>query len=396
MSTANTLSTIAKKPVDRSRFVSSKPPTSRTDRDSMAQPASTSQTVGDDDKTPTAFTNLPCEIHLKLSKYLDYDDLCNLGATCRTLRDRMTHETTGRLKKELSQAWNDIGGVFKNEYHFIKKPRLPQHDVVKQQVYGYALVRGYSKIIAKWLVNPSTYHFPCTKCKRTCSMQLFDCTTLVPSFLHNFPDRPYRPQSHHEFYEALICGDCLVTKHRGLYYFLGTGDHRSRIINCDECHMIKVSADDMTLKLMMSCFCEECFRKLNNDWFQYKAFVQDTLEKMKQHEDNPAGHIQWKALPQCPLSAEKVQALTSRLYKFVLWPGQESADTDLPQAESKKLGQESRQEEAPSATSRNEATTPFQLCLGFILTCVLIWDAYKVLAWIIRLMASWVPALGGW
>jgi len=32
------------------------------------------QIAGDNDKTMTALANLPCEIHLKISKYLDYDD----------------------------------------------------------------------------------------------------------------------------------------------------------------------------------------------------------------------------------------------------------------------------------------------------------------------------------
>ncbi|KAL6242705.1 hypothetical protein RBB50_010351 [Rhinocladiella similis] len=267
-----------------------------------------------------SLTGLPTEIQQKLCVYLDYNDLANLRATCRTLCDSTTPETKKRLKRELSQAWTDVGNVFKDDYAVLHSRIESQEQLVTQmQVFNYAKSAGYSPTIANWLALPCHYYFPCAQCGYIRHKQVFGMTTLRSSFLAEFPEPHSIPQSHTEFFDSLICGKCLAENTPGRYLALGEVDYYSLVINCTECKEIDRVEEDISFRVKLSSFCERCFMMLNPEWYEYKQWIHETMQAIREIEDQVivTDDSQRRPLPQCPLNPESVEALTTRPYHFM-------------------------------------------------------------------------------
>lgn len=141
----------------------------------------------------------------------------------------------------------------------------------------YVLKTGITHPILKWLIFSNEYHYPCTKCSRITELKRFPYFLWAKSSLAEFPDDTRVKQSHQEIFDSLVCGKCFTTEHPGYCTNIGTPSHDECMIKCLEWDMINViPADQMSVQMIMSAFCDKCFKKMNHQWFDYKKFLQDS------------------------------------------------------------------------------------------------------------------------
>ncbi|KAI1617460.1 hypothetical protein EDD37DRAFT_605435 [Exophiala viscosa] len=267
---------------------------------------------------PNRLSKLPGELQSHIYSYLDYPDLCNLGATSRSLRNTWTNPQS-RLKKELSKAWTEIGRRCKGIYQ-ISQPRdaVDRWLAVNHEARSYVSFARISPGIADWLVYSTDYWFPCTRCCRMTELRRFPYFLWEQSFLRYFPDVSRSKQSHEEFFETLVCGECFTKERPGYCTMLGTRRHNSYMINCVECKSTQqVDKTEMSIQMIISGFCDRCFRKINHCWYDYKTFLQQSLVKIEELEQTPAYNPQRAGLPVCSVPQEVITKLCSGKHRFI-------------------------------------------------------------------------------
>ncbi|OAL36024.1 hypothetical protein AYO20_04686 [Fonsecaea nubica] len=267
--------------------------------------------------THDRLSSLPGELQLQIAEHLNYSDLVRVRRASQALRHCFADPAV-RLIDEMSKAWVEIERKFQDCYFSVDmNSSLLGLDVngtsIVQQVEEYAIERGFSNTLVRWLVRPSLYHFSCSKCHTVKPWTNFPTDSLR----RTFPFRPYAnplitQQDYKMMLESMTCGACTAAEQPHAYHSLGLRNGTSSIIKCHRCLTIKQAPNALSFRLRFSGFCQQCFGEVHQDWFEYKSFLQDCLARMEAYEKGEdMESLSWSGFPECPVPAEFVAALNS-------------------------------------------------------------------------------------
>ncbi|KAH0846590.1 hypothetical protein FOPE_12190 [Fonsecaea pedrosoi] len=267
--------------------------------------------------TQDRLSSLPGELQLQIAEHLNYSDLVRVRRASKALRHCFADPSI-RLIDEMAKAWAEIERKFQDCYFSVDtNMSLLGLDVnltsTVQKVEEYAMERGFSNTLVRWLVRPSLYHFSCSKCHTMKPWTDFPSESLRQTF-------PFRPranplmtqQDNKMILESMTCGACTAAEQPRAYHSLGLRNGTSSIIKCHRCLTIKQAPHDLSFRLRFSGFCQQCFGEVHQDWFEYKSFLQDCLARMEAYEKSvDMESLWWRGFPECPVPAEFVAALNS-------------------------------------------------------------------------------------
>lgn len=261
---------------------------------------------------------LPAELQVQTSEYLDYADICHVRAASKALRLSFP-DALNRLNKELSSAWTSLKEIFQHHACYVNSQgmlRILELDdaSVKKHVLNHATVCGFSSTVTRWLLHPKEQQFACNKCRVVKPGSEFLRGTM--SDWYQFNPIGGRIQSERTDLQKLAsfeCGECLCEHHPDDTHFVGAMPGQAEWISkCHKCHIIERLPAVVSSELFVSGFCKACFREINQDWSEYKAFLKDSFVAMERYEQAVLGESRdWSGLPNCPVAPEFVTTIST-------------------------------------------------------------------------------------